>query len=141
MPRLFDGSWGLLGCLALAVVGLWAVYLSRGVLAGADRFADYGGQLAIEGGTRIVAVVVLAAAGVSGVVPYGLAIGGALLVAVLLTVRPTVHAVQPSPAQVSPRADVHELSTALGWMLVGSVLAQALVERAAHRRQAARARR
>src|SRR4051794_15595028 len=76
VPRLFDGSWGLLLCLALAVVGLWAIYVSRGVLAGAGRFNDYGGQLAIEGGIRIVAVVVLAAAGVSGVVPYGLAIRG-----------------------------------------------------------------
>jgi O-antigen/teichoic acid export membrane protein len=127
VPRLFDGSWGLLACLALAVVGLWAVYLSRGVLAGADRFADYGGQLAIEGGTRIVAVVILAAAGVASVAPYGLAIGGALLVAVLLTVRPTVRAARPAPSQASPAADVHELSTALGWLLVGSVLAQALV--------------
>src|SRR5205807_9568578 len=81
----------------------------------------------IEGGTRIVAVVILAAAGVSGVVPYALAIGGALLVAVLLTIRPTVHAVQPIASQVSPAADVQELSTAFGWMLVGSVLAQALV--------------
>ena len=127
VPRLFDGSWGLLGCLALAIVGLWAVYLSRGVLAGAGRFAVYGGQLALEGGTRIVAVIVLAVAGVSAVLPYGLAIGGALLVAVLATVRPTVHAVQPSASQPSPSADVQELSTALGWLLVGSVLAQALV--------------
>ena len=128
VPRLFDGSWGLLGCLALAVVGLWAVYLSRGVLAGADRFTDYGGQLAIEGGTRIVAVVVLATAGVTAVVPYGFAIGGALLVAVALTVRPTAAAVRPTSAgQPTPAAGVQELSSALGWLLVGSVLAQALV--------------
>ena len=127
VPRLFDGSWGLLGCLALAVVGLWAIYLSRGVLAGAGRFGDYGGQLGIEGGTRIVAVVILAAAGVTGVVAYGLTIGGALLVAVLLTIRPTLHAVQPTDSLVSPAADAQELSTAFGWMLVGSVLAQALV--------------
>ena len=128
VPRLFDGSWGLLLCLALAVVGLWAVYVSRGVLAGADRFTDYGGQLAIEGGVRIVAVIVLAAAGVTRVVPYGLAIGGALLVAVALMIRPTVAAVRPaSVGQPAPAAGVQELSSALGWLLVGSVLAQALV--------------
>src|SRR4051795_10883338 len=127
VPRLFDGSWALLGCLALAVVGLWAIYLSRGVLAGVARFSVYGGQLAIEGGTRIAAVVVLVAAGVTNVVPYGLAIGGALLVAVALTIPPTVGAVHPSPDQISPGAGVQELSTAFGWLLVGSVLAQALV--------------
>ena len=127
VPRLFDGSWALLGCLALAVVGLWAIYLSRGVLAGVARFSVYGGQLAIEGGTRIAAVVVLVAAGVTNVVPYGLAIGGALLVAVALTIPPTVGAVRPSPDQISPGAGVQELSTAFGWLLVGSVLAQALV--------------
>src|SRR5580765_1518093 len=55
VPRLFDGSWALLGCLALAVIGLWAIYLSRGVLAGAARFSVYGGQLALEGGTRMAA--------------------------------------------------------------------------------------
>jgi O-antigen/teichoic acid export membrane protein len=128
VPRLFDGDWGLLGCLALAVVGLWAVYVSRGVLAGAQRFGDYGGQLAIEGGARIVAVVALAAAGVSSVAPYGLAIGGAIVVAVLVTLPSTSRAVQPrSETEPTPMANVQELSTALGWLLVGSVLAQALV--------------
>ena len=122
VPRLFDGSWSLLGCLVLAVVGLWAVYLSRGVLAGSDRFAAYGEQLAVEGGSRIAAVAALAAAGVTAVAPFGLAIGGALLVAVALTGRPTftaVHAGRP--------ADLQELSSALGWMLLGSLVAQALV--------------
>src|SRR3954451_18056758 len=127
VPRLFDGSWALLGCLALAVVGLWAIYLSRGVLAGVARFSVYGGQLAIEGGTRIAVVVVLVAAGVTNVVPYGLAIGGALLVAVVLTIPPTVGALHPRPGEDNPRAGVQELSTAFGWLLVGSVLAQALV--------------
>ena len=127
VPRLFDGSWALLGCLALAVIGLWAIYLSRGVLAGSARFSVYGGQLALEGGTRIAAVVILAAAGVTGVVPYGLAIGGALLIAVVLTTPQTVGAVHATPGQPSPGASVQELSTALGWLLVGSLLAQALV--------------
>jgi len=127
VPGFFDGSWGLLGCLVLAVAGLWAVYVSRGALAGAARFGEYGGQLGIEGGTRIVAVVVLAAAGVTAVVPYGLAIGGALLVAVLATTRGTLRAVEPVAGCDSPPAAMSELSSALGWLLVGSVLAQALV--------------
>jgi O-antigen/teichoic acid export membrane protein len=122
VPALFDGSWTLLGCLALAIIGLWAVYLSRGVLAGTDRFTGYGGQLAIEGGARIAAVVVLAAIGVHVVGAYGLAIGGALVVAAAVTVRPVLDAVSPGPS-----ADWHELSVALGWMLVGSLLAQSLV--------------
>lgn len=122
VPRLFDGSWALLGCLIVAVIGLWSVYLGRGVLAGANLFAVYGGQLALEGGLRIVAVVGLAAAGVTAVAAYGLAIGVPLLVAaggVVSATRPALRS--------GPPADLPELSTALGWLLAGSVLAQALV--------------
>ena len=122
VPRLFDGSWTLLGCLVFALAGLWAVYLSRGVLAGMDRFGVYGGQLALEGGGRIAAVVALAAIGLHGTGGYGLLIGAGLLLAVVLTARPTIGAVAPGPP-----ADWRELSSALGWMLVGSVLAQLLV--------------
>ena len=122
VPRLFDGSWALLGCLLLALVGLWAVYLSRGVLAGMDRFGDYGGQLALEGGSRIVAVVVLAAVGLHATGAYGVLIGGGLVLAAVLTARPTMAALTPGPP-----AGWQELSSALGWMLVGSVLAQLLV--------------
>lgn len=122
VPRLFDGSWTLLLCLLFAIVGVWAVYVSRGVLAGTDRFAGYGAQLAVEGGTRIVAVVALAAAGVATVGPYGLLIGAALFIAVAVSARPMRAAVLPGPS-----AGWHELSTALGWTLVGSVLAQLLV--------------
>ena len=122
VPRLFDGSWVLLGCLVLALVGLWAVYLSRGVLAGMDRFGDYGGQLAIEGGGRIVAVTLLAALGVHRTGAYAVLIGAGLLLAAAMTMRPTTRVVTTGPA-----ADWQELSSALGWMLVGSVLAQLLV--------------
>jgi O-antigen/teichoic acid export membrane protein len=122
VPQLFDGSWSLLACLALAVVGLWAVYLLRGVFAGTDRFAAYGGQLGIEGGARIIAVAILAAVGVHAVGPYGLAIGGALVVAAGVTVRPVLDALTPGPT-----ADWRELSASLGWLLIGSVLAQLLV--------------
>jgi O-antigen/teichoic acid export membrane protein len=122
VPRLFDGSWALLECLLLAVLGLWAVYLSRGVLAGAGRFGAYGGQLGVEGGTRIVAVVVLVAVGVHRTGAYGVLIGGCLVLAAVATVRPTLQVVTPGlPARWQ------ELSSALGLMLVGSVLAQGLV--------------
>ena len=122
VPRLFDGSWALLGCLVLALVGLWAVYLSRGVLAGMDRFGAYGGQLAIEGGGRIAAVVLLAAIGLHRTGGYAVLIGAGLLLAAATTVRPTTRMVTPGPA-----AGWQELSSALGWMLAGSVLAQVLV--------------
>ena len=122
VPRLFDGSWVLLGCLLLALAGLWAVYLSRGVLAGMDRVADYGGQLALEGGSRIVAVVVLAAVGLHRTGAYAVLIGAGLVLAAVLTVRPTLAAVTPGPP-----AHWQEMSSALGWMLAGSVLAQLLV--------------
>jgi O-antigen/teichoic acid export membrane protein len=122
VPRLFDGSWALLGCLLLAIAGLWAVHLSRGVLAGAGRFGSYGGQLAIEGGGRVVAAVLLSVLGVRVAGWYGALIGLSLVLAAATTLRATASALRPGPP-----ARWQELSAALGWMLVGSVLAQLLV--------------
>ena len=122
VPRLFDGSWALLGCLLLAIAGLWAVHLSRGVLAGVGRFGSYGGQLAVEGGGRVVAAVLLSVLGVRAAGWYGALIGLSLVLAAATTLRATTSAVRPGPP-----ARWQELSAALGWMLVGSVLAQLLV--------------
>jgi O-antigen/teichoic acid export membrane protein len=122
VPRLFDGSWALLLCLVVALVGLWGAYLTRGVLAGSDRFGGYGAQLAVEGTSRILGVVVLAAVGVTTVGLYGLLIGAGLLVGVVVTLPPTLTTLTPGPS-----AGWQELSAALGWLLVGSLLTQVLV--------------
>ena len=52
---------------------------------------------------------------------YGVLIGGGLVLAAALTVRPTLRAVTAGPS-----GSWQELSSALGWMLLGSVLAQLL---------------
>lgn len=120
--RLFDGSWLLLVGLLIGLVGLCAAYLTRGVFAGTSLFGTYGVQLAVEGGFRFAACVVLAVAGVRAVGPYGLVLAGAFAVSVLATVRPLPAAVTPGP---DARWD--ELTGAIGWLILGSLLSQVLV--------------
>ena len=119
---LFSGSWVVLAGLLLSFVGLWGAHLSRGALAGTGRFGRYGGQLAVEGGARVLGCVLLAALSVRSAGGYGLLIGAALIVSVLATV--------PPPRQLTgagPDASWGELSGALGWLFAGALLAQLLV--------------
>lgn len=120
--RLFDGSWLLFGGLVLSGFGLWGAHLSRGSFAGSGRFAAYGGQLATEGLTRFAACIVLAVAGVHAVGAYGLLLGGAFIVSVVVTVR-----FAPSLHEPGPEAHWDELTTAIGWLIAGSLLSQVLV--------------
>lgn len=122
VARLFDGDWLLLGGYALSLVGLWGAHLTRGALAGGGRFAAYGSQLATEGLVRLAACVVLALLAVDVAGPYGLLIGAAPLVAVAVTVLPG-----PPLAAPGPDTPWREVSGALGFLLVGSVLSQLLV--------------
>lgn len=120
--RLFDGSWLLFAGLLLSAVGLCGAHLSRGSFAGSGRFAAYGGQLATEGLTRLVACIALAVAGVHAVGAYGLLLGGAFVVSVLVTGR-----FVPSITESGPQAHWDELIPAIGWLVAGSVLSQMLV--------------
>ena len=120
--RLFDGSWLLFGGLVISCLGLWGAHSSRGTFAGSGRFGAYGAQLATEGVTRFGACVVLAVVGVHTVGPYGLLLGGAFVVSVLVTGRAVPSLKEPGPA-----AHWDELTAAIGWLTAGSLLSQALV--------------
>jgi O-antigen/teichoic acid export membrane protein len=120
--RLFDGSWWLLAGLLLSTAGLCAAHLSRGAFAGSGRFGAYGGQLATEGVTRFLACAVLAVTGVHAVGAYGLLLGGAFVASVVATV-----AFLPRLTDPGPQAHWDELTSAIGWLVAGSLLAQVLV--------------
>lgn len=121
LPRLLDGSVGLLAALLLAVWALCAAHLSRGVLAGSGRFGAYGTQLGAEGCVRVVLCVVLLVVGVSSVLPYGLLLGGSVVLAVALTL-PALRGRSADGPPASPR----ELSTNLALLLTSSLLSQAI---------------
>ena len=111
----------LLGFLvAMAVYAVY--YLSRGTLAGAGRFGGYATVLVVEGAVRIAAALVLLKAGVTNGGAFGLAISLPCLIG-LAVVMPRQRGI----AAPGPPARWSELSSALGWLLTGSLLAQALM--------------
>ncbi len=121
LDRLFDGEALLVVGLLLSLAGYYAEHLARGVLAGYGRFRPYGIALATEGTFRLVGCAVLAVLGVATAGPYGVVLGAAPLVATAIALRG-----QRDLAPPGPEADRRELTVALGWLLAGSVLAQAL---------------
>jgi O-antigen/teichoic acid export membrane protein len=122
LDHLFDEHVLLLVGFALGLVGYYCEHLSRGTFSGQGRFRPYSTVIGAEGAIRFLACVLLAIVGVKAVGPYGLALGLAPLLAVLVALRGQHNLVVPGP-----EADWAELSTALGALLAGSVLAQGLV--------------
>lgn len=119
---LFDDEVLLFVGLVLLLVGYTIEYLVRGVLAGNSRFSPYGILLGTEAGSRVVVAAFLAAAGVATAGPYGLVIGIAPFLGVLVSLRRRDGLVMPGPP-----APWRELTRAFGWLLAGSLFAQALI--------------
>lgn len=125
LDRLFDRDVLLLAGLALTMVGYFAEHLARGTLSGSGRFRPYGIVVGAEGAVRLLVCVILALAGVKTAGPYGLAIGLAPFAAVAtVAIGPRRQRGLLTPG---PDASWSELSTNLGYLLAGSLLAQALM--------------
>jgi len=106
----------------VAAVFVYSVYfLARGTLAGNGRFGAYGTLLGVEGLTRVAAAACLAALGAHAVGAYGLAISLPCLIGMAVALRG-----QRGLATAGPEAKWAELSTALGYLLAGWLLAQLL---------------
>jgi O-antigen/teichoic acid export membrane protein len=118
---MFHGKAVLLPCLLIALATYAVQHLTRGTLSGNGRFGPYGMVLAAEGIYRIVPAMVLYAAGIDNLFLYG-------LVFALPPVFSSITALwrQHGLLQPGPEAPWSELSTNLGWLFGGSVLAQAL---------------
>ena len=122
---LFDGQVALLFALMLVLVGYGFEHLTRGVLAGNELFGRYGFLLGGEGLMRLAGALVLAAIGVATVGPYGIVVGLAPYVASGLALFGQHGLTGPGPP-----APWRELSSSLGYLLAGSILAQTLVNAA-----------
>ena len=118
---LFDSQYLLVAGFACALVGYLLLSLTWGVLAGSGRFTPYAVALSADGILRIAVCVVLAIVGVQTAGPYGLVMGITPAIAALIAMRGNTDLLQPGPP--APWGD---LSSALGWLLVGSLGAQAL---------------
>jgi O-antigen/teichoic acid export membrane protein len=122
LDHLFDGQPLLLVGLAAGLVGYYAEHLARGSFSGLGRFGPYSSLLGAEGALRFLACLVLAFVGVETAGAYGLALGLAPLGAVAFSLRG-----QRDLVVAGPEAPWSELSTAIGWLLLGSVMAQGLL--------------
>jgi O-antigen/teichoic acid export membrane protein len=119
--RLFDGRGALIAGLMVAIVCYYAAYITRGTLSGNGRFRAYGLMHGSEGTVRMVACLALFAVGVKSVGAYGLVLAAPPLFAVLISLRGERDLMLPGP-----EAPYSELSGALAWLLLGSLLAQLL---------------
>ncbi|MEA3076301.1 MAG: hypothetical protein QOF60_1209 [Actinomycetota bacterium] len=122
LEHLFDHQGLLLVALVVALPAYAAIHLSRGALSGSERFVAYGSVLGLEGAVRVVASVILVVAGVHSAGAFGLLVALGPAVAVALVLSRQRNLLEPGP-----EAPWSELSEALGWLLLGAVLAQAFV--------------
>ena len=83
--RLLTGHGELVVLLVLAMVGMAASYIVRGLLSGQGRFGCYGAQLAADGMLRVLAAGVLFGLGIDSVMAYALVLFASPVVAVLVT--------------------------------------------------------
>ena len=121
VDRLFEGYVGLVACLVIALFTYCFQHVTRGTLAGNGRFGPYGLILAAEGVIRILPCIALAAAGVDNPIWYGLCLAVPPALGSLISLRGQHGLVEPGP-----EAPWSELSTNLGFLLGGSLLAQTL---------------
>jgi O-antigen/teichoic acid export membrane protein len=96
--------------------------MARGICSGSGRFTEYAVVLGSDGIVRIVLCVALAVVGVSAAGAYGMAIAISPLFAVAYVYRRGALRSDPGPA-----AEWNEVTPNLGWLLVGSVCAAALL--------------
>jgi O-antigen/teichoic acid export membrane protein len=121
IDHMFDGRTVLIFALFVATICYYAAFITRGTLSGNGRFGAYGLMHGSEGTVRILACGVLFAAGVSAVGYWGFALATPPALAVLISLRGQHDLLVPGP-----EAPYSELSGALAWLLLGSVLAQLL---------------
>ena len=126
VDSLFKGQSLLVWALAIMLVGYLVEHMTRGVLAGYDRFGPYGLLVGSEGILRLVACVILAVVGVESAGPYGLLVALAPFAAVGISLRRQKGLVEPGPP-----ASWAEISANIGFLVAGSALALALLNAAA----------
>ena len=119
--RLLRSSDGLFVALIVVLVGWGLMSVARGALSGNGRFGRYAVVVGVDGFARVALAAVLGALGVATLGWFGVVFAIAPFLAViagLLGAR--------GLADDGPPASYSELTTAIGWLLAGSTLAQAL---------------
>ena len=119
---MFDGHWVVTLALVLSISFYAPMHLARGIASGSGRFVAYGTVMAVDGLVRITACVLLWQFGVTSVGAYALAVAVSPLVAAgVVFVRGETKTDHGPPATYS------EITPNLGWLLLGTIMAAALV--------------
>src|SRR4029077_8024201 len=121
VDNLFAGNVGLVICLVIALFTFGFELLARGAFAGAGEFGAYGVSMGAEGIIRLLPCIVLVAIGSTDPVGFGLCLAIPPALATLVALRGQHRLMTPGP-----EAPWAELSTNLGLLLGGSLLAQVL---------------
>lgn len=119
--RLLRGSDQLFVALLVVLVGFAIMSLTRGLLSGNGRFGRYGLVVGVDGAARVVLALLIALAGYGTLGWFG----------VVFCVGPFLASIAglvgaKGLSESGPHAPMSELSTAIGWLLLGSTFAQAL---------------
>jgi O-antigen/teichoic acid export membrane protein len=118
----FDGDWFMLVALVAAFAAYAPAHMARGICSGSGRFTEYAVVLGSDGIVRIVLCVLLAVVGITAAGAYGMAIAISPLFAVAYVYRRGALRSDPGP-----EAEWSEVTPNLGWLLLGSVAAAALL--------------
>jgi O-antigen/teichoic acid export membrane protein len=118
----FEGNWLMTVALIMGFLAYAPAHLARGICSGSGRFGSYAIVMGADGLMRIVLCGALAVASVQLVSAYGFVVAVAPLVGVVV-----VYSYGALRTTEGPPAPLSEVTPNLGWLLVGTVLAAALV--------------
>jgi len=121
--EVFRGDKLFVLAFGLSFVAYGIELLVRGMLSGTGRFSTYAVVLGLEGVSRFLLALVLVIAGVTTAGWFGMALAVGPFLAALFVLLPGQR---PTLAE-GPDAPMAELSTSLGWLLMGSVLTLGLM--------------
>lgn len=112
--RLFSDDLAMFLLFLVGLIGFGLAHLVRGTLSSHGQFRAYGTLFAVEGGFRPVVALFLALLGVIAVGAYGVVAVLGPFAGALVALRGQRHLLEPGP-----EAPWAELSSNLGWLLLG----------------------
>lgn len=119
---MFDGHWVVTLSLVLTICFYAPMHMARGIASGSGRFGAYGTVMAVDGLVRITACVLLWQFGVTNVGAYALSVAVSPIIA-----AGVVFARGETKTDDGPPATYVEITPNLGWLLLGTIMAAALV--------------
>ena len=120
--NLFDGNGVVTWCLLLSLATYAPMHLARGICSGNARFGSYGLIIGLDGAVRVLSCAALWIAGVTNIGAYALTIALSPVVGVLIAAF-----TGKLKTENGPEAPWAEVTPNLGWLLLGSLFAAALV--------------